>query len=532
MVTNLNKMTARFSLVFLRLFSLCLPIFLCSVGISAQSDAYNLKLLTKQDGLLGTVITDIIQDQYGFMWFATGNGLCRYDGYSFRSFYHELDKFNSIPNNRLTCIAQDRKKNFWIGSASGLIHMDYTTEQFSAINLQSENASHTPYISCLFIDRNETIWVGTVGGLYAKKKYSEKFERFYNSQIGAGWVFHDIVEEESGKLWFATDHGLIGYDKKSGNYKTYIHHADKANSLLQTHVRKLLLDSNDNLWVCTRNSGVSCLNSARTAFKNYTRNEKNIPSSISSNSIYDLIEDHNGDIWFGYQGGGVSIYNVSKDNYTHLHHQIDNPKSLAWHVILSLYEDEAGGVWIGTYGAGLNYWHQAYNNFKHLGYQSGQNEGITVESVYSIFDGENDEMWLGGYGIGAINVFHKSTGLAEKIKNRLGFEGHATAIVPDHKYPDSLIWIGIDRNNGRLLYKCDRKKRSVIKSYMFPLGTAVINEIFQNNDSLLWLATNNGFYKLNKATEKMSQYQNQPDSTRALSSNYINSLEYANDSLL
>ncbi len=526
-------MIERFGVELWRVVIVCYVLLLFSIATSfGQVNNYNLKLLTKQDGLAGNVLTDIIQDHYGFMWFTSGNGLCRYDGYSFKTFYQEIDNPNSIPYNRLTCIVQDDKHNFWIGTTEGVLHMDYATERFRRISLHSKPGEYPPYVSCIFIDRDKTIWVGTVKGLFMKGSDSENFQHFHNATMGQDWTYHDIVQDGHGLIWFATNHGLIQYDVQTAHYKKYTHHSDDDNGLLQTHVRRLLCDSHEDIWVCTRNSGVSRYNRHTDRFTNYTNNENKYPNCISSNSIYDLIEDKAGNIWFGSQGGGITIYNVEEESFMHLRHQPDDPKSIAWHVILSLFKDNAGGIWIGSYGAGLNYWYPAYNNFKHYGYQSGQRDGITVESVYSIFDDGEDAMWLGGYGLGSINVYHKSTGVAERLKNNLGIQGHATIIQPDKQHPDSIMWVGIDRNMGRLLYKCNRKKRSVINTYAFPSGTVIINDLLQDTDSTLWIATNNGLFKLNTANGRLEHFQNNPDLNYNLSTNYINCIAAANDSML
>ena len=75
--------------------------------------------ITSEDGLSSGNVFGVVQDEQGFLWFATGDGLCRYDGYSFRIYRFERGNANSLINNSMTSICRGRGNVLWLATTGG-----------------------------------------------------------------------------------------------------------------------------------------------------------------------------------------------------------------------------------------------------------------------------------------------------------------------------------------------------------------------------------------------------------------------------
>ena len=98
-----------------------LPLFLYSNSSTKSSDAapdIKFEHLTVEDGLSQSNVYGILQDQQGFMWFSTEDGLNRFDGYKFKIYRHDPNDSLSLSGNRIYNIYQDHLGNLWLGTRS------------------------------------------------------------------------------------------------------------------------------------------------------------------------------------------------------------------------------------------------------------------------------------------------------------------------------------------------------------------------------------------------------------------------------
>ena len=152
-----------------RIYFISLIIFLIfPILLNAQSQNLKFEHLTEEDGLSGDYITGILQDNQGFMWFATRNGLNRYDGYEFKVYKHDPTNSSTIGLSWVEAICQDKYGNLWIGTkGGGLDRYDFDSETFCHYKYQVDNPNSlcNNYVVSLFHDSKNNLWVATQNGL-------------------------------------------------------------------------------------------------------------------------------------------------------------------------------------------------------------------------------------------------------------------------------------------------------------------------------------------------------------------------------
>jgi ligand-binding sensor domain-containing protein len=113
-------------------------------------------------------IQGIVQDDYGFLWFRTSDGLYKYDGYSLRPYRHERGNPNSVSDDTIQALYKDRDGSLWVGSKfGGLDRLDPKKDTFTHYRHQPGNPGSlaNDNVSCVYRDRGGQLWIGTDNGL-------------------------------------------------------------------------------------------------------------------------------------------------------------------------------------------------------------------------------------------------------------------------------------------------------------------------------------------------------------------------------
>ena len=128
-----------------------------------QYSNFHFRKLQVEDGLSENTIYCIIQDQQGFMWFGTKDGLNRYDGNTFKHYHNLPEEEFSLGNNFIRSIAEKSPSSLYIGTDDGLYIMDKDTESFNKIELQMDQKEKlTSTINALHVDKHGNLWIATM----------------------------------------------------------------------------------------------------------------------------------------------------------------------------------------------------------------------------------------------------------------------------------------------------------------------------------------------------------------------------------
>ena len=258
------------------LYALCMAI--CGIYSYTSQAQYNIKFdrLGTDQGLTHGNITAIFQDQYGFIWIGTEDGLNRYDGYDITIFRNNSDDTTSIDDNRILSIAEDADGNIWVGTNSNVNRFDRNSNSFKRyLNDPQENTSLSGQnVVELLLDSKKNFWLATGGGLSKYDSETDAFQNYFhvpndrNSLSGNGLT--GVTEDQKGNIWVSNDKGVSMLNLVADKWKNYSYSDGQISS---DDVRKIFCDSKNRLWVGHFETGVTMidLNSNHTTF---FRNEK------------------------------------------------------------------------------------------------------------------------------------------------------------------------------------------------------------------------------------------------------------------
>ena len=166
------------------------------------------------------LINDICQDKYGYIWIATENGLNKYDGYRFTSYYHQPSDSTTLPSKVVTKLFCDKKGQLWVGTRTGFVRYDYATDRFIRYPFSNQE---TPRVISILERKNGEFLVGTSGrGVYKLQKDSlVKIPDGYTSG-GGNWYFNQMMDDSQGRFWKCGYGEEITMKDKAGVHQYFV----------------------------------------------------------------------------------------------------------------------------------------------------------------------------------------------------------------------------------------------------------------------------------------------------------------------
>jgi ligand-binding sensor domain-containing protein/signal transduction histidine kinase len=482
-----------------------------------------------EQGLSQSSVRAILQDNKGFLWFGTEDGLNRYDGYTFTAFKPDPDNPTSLSDRWITSLVEDSSGYLWIGTRQGgLNRYNPYTGQFTHFQHDKENATSLSnnHINTLYRDNNDNIWVGTADGLDLLNPSTFSFTHYsYDPSTAntiSGRSVTAIYQDYKGRYWVGTAYGgLNSFDPQTGTFITYLHNPNDPQSISNNRITSIEEDSNNALWIGTQN-GLNRFDATTEIFTTI-QHDPSDPESLVNNQIISLYSDHSGNLWIGTADG---LDRVSKfgTRFTHYKYEPSYLKSLSNNNILSIYEDRGGVLWFGTYDGGVNKYDREHDKFAYFRNEPDNPKSLSGNYINAILPDTNDNVWIGTYGNG-LNRFNRVTGEAIRFEyepeNPYGLGSEVIiSLTRDH---EGILWIGTG-NNGLDSYNPTNGTFTHYRNNPADFNSLSGNFVYTiYEDSLhnLWVGTNAGLDLLDRETGDFTHYIPIPGNPRTLAGNNV-----------
>ncbi len=558
-----------------------------TVAAYGQSAALRFERLGIEDGLSSMGVNAAVQDQQGYLWFGTHDGLNKFDGYTFTIYRYSPNDSSSLSHNWVSEMVEVGPI-LWIGTADGLNQFDHNTEQFRRYRHQPDDPfslSHNDvrkivvadtvtlwigtdgglnrldvqtgqcrrylnqpddahslsdnHIRALYADHAGFLWVGTDnGGLNRLDPHSGQFQRFKNQpndphSLSSGTVY-SLEADAAGRLWIGTDSGLNLLDSRTGKFCRYQSQPDDPASLSDNNVTSIYKDAANRLWIGTRGGGLNravfdTTANAEQPVKKFVRiqSRPEDPHSLSHNSINSIDQDRTGQMWFGTYGGGLNRLDPLTEYFQNVRQDPTNPASLGGNNINTLLEDRNGNFWIGLWEGGVNFWDRHKQLFSHYINVPDDSTSLANNRVQCLIKDHDDGLWIGTNG-GGLNRLDFATGKFTRYQHEpenANSLGHdaVLALLTDRR---GMLWIGTAGGLDRF----DPAQQAFThfeysKTDSASLGHNYVLALFEDSAGHIWVGTNGGGLNLfQPADNSFMRFVHTPTNPGSLSSNRVTCL--------
>ena len=502
------------------------------VPASAQAGTIRFEQVTTEQGLSQSTVHAILQDQQGFMWFATEGGLDSYDGYQFTVYKHDPDNSKTIAADLIQSVYQDRQGELWIGTSVGLDRFDPKTGTFLHYpqDLADPSGLSGQSITPIFQDQSGTLWVGTDrGGLAALDLTKNQLKIYKHSPEDAQSLSSNsvetIYEDRAGELWIGTDAGLDHFDRTSGTFlHPFDHPISGSPAIGNVAILALEEDHQGAMWIGTSN-GLFQWNRDRNQLIEYRHNQ-NISDSLSDNAVTDILEDSQGAIWIGTRVG-LDLFDPAHNSFIGYLHNPNDPYSLASDSIRSIYEDRSGVLWIGTSG-GLNKYARSTQKFALYHHTPGLANTLSDNNIWSVYEDHPDSLWVGTFSSG-LDHLDPESGVVTVYQNNPEAPSSLSsneirAIFEDH---NGNLWIGMERGG---LDRLDPATGTFIhyqhnSADPNSLSDNGVFKIYEDPQGRMWIGTQRGgLNRFDQASGTFVHYQQSASDPLSLSSDDVRAI--------
>ena len=552
--------------------------FLCHQLTLAQSDDIRFERLTRK-GLSQNTVVSITQDEKGYLWIGTQDGLNKFDGYQFTVYSSESNNYNSLIHNYINGVTLYNEGHLVIGTAGGVDIFNIEKESFQ--HFRTKNGGPVKFsakgVNCIFVDENDILWLGSINGLYRIDSLNGEIHHFVhqsdnprslsNNNItcitrtsdGTLWVGTEnglnkldrsggtfyryendstsqkltdpyvtsIYEDKLQRMWVGTVNGLNLYQPVTGDFDHFFADRKSSNSLSDNRITVLFHDSKDNFWVGTRD-GLNRLVEKETGIEFFRYNHiENDPNTLSNGWISAIFEDRTNVLWIGTYFGGLNKFNLEGNKFKTIKHDQENPNTISSKIVRAIVKDDEGNLWIGA-NPGLNKIDRKTGKVTRFLHDPDNSNSLPDNQIRSLCFDNNGLLWVGTRNKG-ICTFNPSTGVFTPIRydpnDPYSYSGTDVRVIYKDRNGD--LWLGSD-GQGLFHYEMatghfynykpkNDNPKSISSLYVY-------YAIQEDNEGNLWVGTWEGLNMLNRKTGEWKRYNHDQSNPNSLADDYVKSV--------
>ncbi len=532
-----------------------------------------------EQGLSQSVVTAILQDSRGFLWFGTQDGLNRYDGYRFQVYRNVPGDPGSLSCNYVKALWEDRQGCLWVGTrGGGLNRYDRRTGRFVAFRHDPRTDQGPADDSVMHIvgtrdgrmlicsngglnrfdprtgrwerlgpklgrlpgnypttsavqameDRRGSIWVATYGGGVMRLDPGQSEFTVYRAAPSVPGSLPKnealcVCEDSRGVVWVGTDEGgLSRFDPSSGTFTTYTYGSGASGSFQGNVVLAICEDREGHFWVGTdRGLHLFDRGTGRSVAFQY---DPRLPKSISCNYINTIVQDRAGLLWVGTWSGGVNKYNGTPKSFNVWRQDPYDPGSLSEDGVNAVLKDRRGRLWAGLDG-GLARLDSPAGKWTLYSKEFQRPGTIRPDRIVSLLEDREGTLWVGTWGGGLFFLDDRTQKFARVGKERTAPEDISQELVfTMREGKDGALWLGL---YGGGLARFDPKSGACTRfrsnrSDAFALSSDLVVALHEDRAGLLWVGTmSGGLNRLDPRTGRFTIWRQNVADPRGLGSNTV-----------
>jgi len=488
---------------------LCFILLIVFSVLPVYSENYRTNYFTSDNGLAQDYVQNIIQDDRGFLWVGTNNGLSRFDGMQFVNFF---PKDTTAVSYDITSSFKDSKGVIWFGLNNGGIlklagrnpvlypnnipinssingisegggALWFATRSSGVLRIDSTNK--TKLYSETFKDLlvfsiladGDNILIGTNEGLevYKYEKTSGLLNRkeTFNGISSTKILF---ISKRNNKIYVGTeDEGLFVLENKNGELSV-INQYTTENGIASNDVQSVLVDRDDNLWIASFGKGVSKIVFKENAPQEYVVKLYNTSNGLKNDFVRDIIQDHEHNIWIATYGSGIAMLNEEVST------RFFSDQNLTSTNIQTLIKDKRGNFWLGT-DKGVSRISSNGVDYSIINYSVSQGfPGDLVNALYEDIDGN---IWIGTSNSGLFLFFPTENKVKKITLNDDPLFRFVNSISGDK---NGFVWVST--KGGAYRFGSGGFRQDYYTTLQGLLHNNV-NKIFADSQDRIWMAAQN-----------------------------------------
>ncbi|MFH7018434.1 two-component regulator propeller domain-containing protein [Flavobacterium sp. FlaQc-47] len=452
------------------------------------TNAFTRYLHTKTNHTISSNAIWSIKEIGDEMWFGTSQGLTIYNKktHKFSSVFHSDSDKSTVPSNNIITILKSKKGGIWIGTTKGLCQLISRRNGKLSFRNYPLNAVDLLNVQAITEDASGDLWVGTKNkGLLKFDKTSNAFVSFLSdySYREINTDIRSLAIDKQGSLWIGAYDGIYILGKDKSIQK--INNSNNSNGI--DKVKSIFMDRKGSVWIGCYYKGVNIWDISNVNFSNYNQNSKKIPMSFDV--VSSIIADKNHNIYFGTEGGGITIYNTTTEAVNYINSKSGQTvKNDIKSMCLS-----GDILWIGTFSKGLSAYNTISKRIEDNRIAANLNTLVKESGVYSIKAEGNEILWIGTFGKGLIR-YNTVAKTFEIIGNDTAKTNYLTnnivrTILVDQK---NGVWAGTQNGLNFIPFKNFSSDKYAIKHFFFDSSSLSGDDIltlFQDSQKKIWVGT-------------------------------------------
>ncbi|MBR9758171.1 MAG: response regulator [Algicola sp.] len=458
--------------------------------------------LTVEQGLSQNSVVSIAQDHTGFMWFATQDGLNKYDGKQFKHFPYQFEDVTRNTFSKLGKVYVDNHDNVWFIANSGRLHKQGNAPE------TFELVSNINKVSAVLQTTSNDYFIGTYGSGFYKIQHKTNDTIQILKAEDKHLVAYDLYQQDE-KVLVATSNGIL----EIGANNTYRFIDVSKNTNFSALAKSA---QNNKLFLGSYGKGLFVADDGTMTFKPFTGfKHAALPDDLI---IQDILVDSSGKLWIATYGDGAYLVDFKKASIQHFLANKTDPYALHYNDVLNLYEDFTGIVWLGTDGSGLSYYDEDLVKFNVL--TNKQTPGhINIDFVRAIVEHAGN-VWLGTSNKGLTSIdFKTNTYNIHTTSNSTLASNRIMSLCNQN----GKLWVG-HQNSGLQKMVGD----AAFKTFEDTKGMSIW-KIYNASNNRLWLCTLNGLILFDEAQGVVKKYNSENSN---LTSDAIRTVEAGDDGQL